>query len=130
MDKINFEPIGEALKLFDTDKIDISRKMEIQNPDGTTGETVIDTPIYKDVYCHIAFITSDNPDTKTSDSKPIIVGIEINCSLDIDLQNGDYITAKKLSNNGEVLEIYKGIIGEPTVSQSRKSAQMKMETDV
>lgn len=130
MKKINFEPIGEALKAFDTDLISISRKMEIQNPDGTTGETDINTPIYKNVACHVAFVTADNPDTKTSDTKPIIVGLQINCPLEVDLQNGDYIVAKKMSDSGEVLEIYKGVIGEPTVSQSRKSAEMKMETSI
>ena len=128
MNKINFEPIGEALKAFDTDSMDIARKMEIENPDGTTGETEIETPIYTNVPCHIAFISADNPDSATSETKPIIVGLRINCSLDVDIQNGDYIIAKKLSNSGDVLETYKGVIGEPSVSQSRKSAEMKMET--
>lgn len=128
MNKINFEPIGEALKAFDTDSMDIARKMEIENPDGTTGETGIETPIYTNVPCHIAFISADNPDSATSETKPIIVGLRINCSLDVDIQNGDYIIAKKLSNSGDVLETYKGVIGEPSVSQSRKSAEMKMET--
>ena len=130
MNKINFEPIGEALRAFDTDKMDIYRRLEIINPDGTTGETSENIPLYTDIECHIAFITADNPDSATSESQPIIVGLQINCGLEVDLQNGDYIIAKKLSNNGEILETYKGIIGEPTVSQSRKSAEMKMETDI
>ena len=46
--------------LFDTDKIDIARRTEIENPDGTTGETGIETPIYTNVYCHISF---DNIET-------------------------------------------------------------------
>ena len=41
MDKINFEPIGEAMKAFDTDIMAIYRRMEIENPDGTSGETWI-----------------------------------------------------------------------------------------
>lgn len=128
MKKVNFEPIGEVMKAFDTDKIDIFRRMEIINPDGTTGETTLDEPIYTNISCHIAFVSADNPNTDTSDTQPIIIGIRINCPLEIDLQKGDYIKAYKLSNIGEVLETYKGIIGEPTVSQSRKSAEMKMET--
>lgn len=129
MKKINFEPIGEALKMFDTDKITIYRRTEIENPDGTTGETSLDTPMYEDIPCHVAFITADNPDGATADTQPIIIGLQINCSLDVDIQAGDYIEAKKLSDSGEVLETYQGMIGEPSVSQSRKSAQMKMETD-
>jgi len=129
MQKINFEPIGEAVKAFDTDKMTIYRRMETQNPDGTTGETPQNVPLYQDVACHIAFISSDNPDSATAETQPIIVGIRIHCGLEVDLQNGDYVIANKLSNNGEVLETYSGIIGEPTVTQSRKSAEMKMETD-
>lgn len=129
MDKINFEPIGEAMKAFDTDIMAIYRRMEIENPDGTSGETSQLVPMYDDVACHISFISSDNPDGATADTQPIIIGIRIHCSLDVDIQNGDYIIANKLANNGEILETYKGIIGEPTVTQSRKSAEMKMETD-
>lgn len=129
MQKINFEPIGQSMRAFDTDKMSISRRTEIINPDGTTGETSSDTPIYENVACHIDFISSDNPDSATADTQPIIIGIRIHCGLEVDIQNGDYIVASKLANNGEVLETYSGIIGEPTVTQSRKSAEMKMETD-
>lgn len=130
MNKINFEAIGDAMRAFDTDKMDIARRMEVQNPDGTTGETGITTPIYTNVPCHIAFITADNPNPDTIDTKPVIVGLQINCGLEVDLQNNDYITAYKLADNGDVLETYVGTIGFPTTSQSRKSAEMQMRTDV
>ena len=130
MNKINFEAIGDAMRAFDTDKMDIARRMEVQNPDGTTGETGITTPIYTNVPCHIAFITADNPNPDTIDTKPVIVGLQINCGLEVDLQNNDYITAYKLAKNGDVLETYTGTIGFPTTSQSRKSAEMQMRTDV
>ncbi len=130
MDKINFEPIGEAMKAFDTDEIDIGRRMPIQNPDGTTGETNQDKPIYEHIPCHISFDSIDNPDENTVDSEPIITMLTINCPLEVDIQKGDYITARKLSFNGEVLETYVGIIGAPEVNMSRQSAQMQMKTGV
>lgn len=130
MNKINFEPIGKAMQIFDTDKMDIYRRIEITNPDGTTGESDMTEPLYKDVPCHIAFISADNANPDTIDTTPVIVGIQINCSLDVDLQNNDYIKAFKLSDNGDILETYSGVIGFPTVSQSRKSAQMQMRTDI
>ena len=130
MEKINFEVIGKAMKVFDTDKMDIYRNSNIINPDGTTGESDIKVPLYENIPCHISFVTADNPDNSTVDTKPIITGLKINCSLEVDLQNGDYIIASKLSNAGEVLEVYKGIIGHPTVTQSRKSAEMEMRTDI
>ena len=129
MNKINFEPIGEVMQAFDTDKIDIYRRQEIENPDGTTGETSTDVPLYTDIPCHISFVTADNPNSATAETRPVIVGLRIHCAVDIDIQNGDNIVAKKLSNLGEVLETYTGIAGEPSVSQSRKSVEMKMETD-
>lgn len=131
MKKINFEPIGKVMQMFDTDLIDIIRKMEIQNPDGTTGETSSDKPLYSKIACHISFLSSDNPDANTADTRPIIIGLQINCPVDVDLQNGDTVIAYKMADDGTtVLEKYKGIIGEPTVTQSRKSAEMKMETDI
>lgn len=130
MNKINFEPIGEALKAFDTDKIDIARRLEIENPDGTTGETSQDVPIYTDISCHISFDNVDNPDENTVDSEPIITMLTINCPVDVDLQKGDYITAYKLNNAGETIAIYVGIIGYPEINQSRQSAQMQMKTGV
>lgn len=130
MSKINFEPIGEALKAFDTDKMDIYRRIAITNPDGTTGESSMEAPLYKDVPCHLAFISADNANPETIDTKPVIIGIQINCALEVDLQNNDYIKAYKLSASGEVLETYSGVIGFPTTSQSRKSAQMQMRADV
>ena len=130
MDKINFEPIGEAMKVFDTDEIDIGRRTIIQNPDGTIGETNQEVPIYKNISCHISFDNIDNPDESTVDSEPIITMITINCPLEVDLQKGDYITARKLSNNGEVIGTYTGIIGSPNKDQARQSAQMQMKTGV
>ena len=129
MQKINFEPIGEAMKAFDTDKMAIYRRVDIENPDGTSGETSSLVPMYEDIPCHIDFVSSDNPDGATADTQPIIIGIRIHCSLEIDIQNGDYIIANKLADNGDVLETYKGAVGEPTVTQSRKSVEMKMETN-
>lgn len=130
MEKISFESIGKAMEVFDTDKINIGRRAPIQNPDGTMGESNPETPLYTDIPCHISFIKADNPDNETVDTKPIITGLKINCNLSVDLQQGDYITAFKCSSTGEILETYKGVIGFPTVTQSRKSAEMEMRTDI
>lgn len=130
MQKVNFEPIGEFMQAFDTDKIDIARRMPIINPDGTTGETMIETPLYSGIACHISFNDLDNPDPNTVETRPIIKALTINCPLEVDLQNGDYITAYKLSYEGNIIETYSGIIGEPSSSMSRKSATMQVRTDV
>ena len=130
MNKINFEPIAEAMKAFDTDKIDIARRIEIINPDGTTTESGIDTPLYKDIACHISFSAVDNPDPNTAETRPIIKALVINCPIEIDLQNGDYITAYKLDVLGNIIESYTGVIGEPTSSMSRKTANMEVRANI
>ena len=130
MDKINFEPIGEKMKAFDTDKIDIGRRIEIVNPDGTTGETMPDVPIYKGIACHISFSNVDNPDPNTAETRPIIKALTINCPVDVDLQNGDLVTAYKLAADGSVIESYTGTIGEPTTSMSRKTADMEVRMNI
>ena len=130
MEKINFEPIGEAMQAFDTDKMDIARRQTIENPDGTTGETSINVPIYTNVPCHISFESVDNPDPNTAETRPIIKALKISCNTDIDLQNGDLVTANKLDNSGNTIESYIGIIGEPSTSMSRKTAEMQVRTNV
>lgn len=130
MEKINFEPIGSAMIAFDTDKIDISRRIEIENPDGTSGETDTTTPLYVGIPCHLSFDQIDNPDPNTSETRPINQIIKISCPIDTDLQNGDLITAYKLTNNGDIIETYIGVIGEPTSSMSRKTAIMQVRTDI
>lgn len=130
MKKINFEPIGEAMTAFDTDKIDIARRTEVENPDGTSGEALDNVPIYEGVACHISFSNYDNPDPNTAETRPVIKSLVINCSIDVDLQNGDFITAYKLDNDGNTIETYQGTIGEPTSSQSRKTANMEVRVNV
>ena len=48
----------------------------------------------------------------------------------LDLQNGDYITAYKLDFSGDIIEKYTGVIGEPTSSMSRKTANMEVRTNI
>lgn len=130
MQKINFEPIANAMTAFDTDKIDIGRRIEIQNPDGTTTESSAEIPLYTNIPCHLSFQQIDNPDPNTAQTRPINQIIKISCGIDVDLQNGDLITAYKLAYNGDTIETYIGVIGEPTSSMSRKTAIMQVRTNI
>ena len=130
MNKINFEPVGEAMKMFDTDKMDIGRRTEAENPDGTSGETSPDIPLYRDVACHISFANIDNPDPNTAETRPVNKLLIINCPVEVDIQNGDLITAYRLNDKGEALEKYVGVIGEPSTSMNRKKAEMSIRENV
>ncbi|MEG0431066.1 MAG: hypothetical protein RR420_05580 [Anaerovoracaceae bacterium] len=122
--------IGKYMKVFDTDKMDIGRRIEIENPDGSTGETLPEEPIYIDVPCNISFKEIDNPDTETFKTKPIIMALQINCDLNVDLLNNDYIVAKKCDYKGEVLQTYKGNIGHPATDQNRTWAIMDIRDSI
>ena len=130
MNKINFEPIGSAMEAFDTDKMDIGRRIPVENPDGTSGETDPSTPLYEGVACHLSFDQIDNPDSNTAATRPVNQILKISCPISVDLQNGDLITAYKLANDGSTIETYIGVIGEPTSSMSRKTAIMQVRTDI
>lgn len=131
MGTVNFEPIGKVISdAFDSDRMDISRRVPVDNPDGTTGETGLETPIYSNIICHISFVQIDNPDPNTVETRPIIQMVKISCSTDVDLQNGDLITAYKKSDSGETLDTYIGIIGEPVITMSRQTAEMQIREGI
>ena len=127
----NFGKIGNVITaVMNTDKMDIGRRMEIINPDGSTGQTEPTDPFIIDVPCHIAFNKADNPNATARDVNPVIVSLTVHCDLNVDIENGDFVYAHKCNNDGNVLQTYMGQVGFPTVSQARKSVQMAMGLNV
>ena len=121
MNKIDFTkiaaPISDAL---DTDFMDIYRQLD-NDPE---------RDLYaSNVKCHIAIKTSDNPDPSSVDVQPIITSLRIHCPNWVDLKNNDYIVAKKCDLNGNILNYYEGIIGEPATSMARQSVTLAMKSD-
>lgn len=111
---INFEVISNIISQnFDIDLIDIKRN---------------GIEIYSNVPCNIQINSADNPDTTAIDVVPIISSLTIHMNQYVDIQNNDYIVAKRMSNNREILEVYTGVCGFPSVWQSRKSVNMAMNT--
>lgn len=112
---IDFSPLGIiASSFFDKDKMDIGRKGNITSDDGWEIEINPINPIYSDVPCHIEPLSTDNPDTGTVNTMPIITSFKVFCNYDIDVKNGDYITLKTCDNSGTILSVQKGIAGEPS----------------
>lgn len=121
MSKVDFtklaNPISDAL---DTDYMDIYRQID-DDPE---------RDLYaSNVKCHIAIKTSDNPDPSSVDVQPIITSLRIHCPNWVDLKNNDYIVAKKSDLNGNILNFYEGIIGEPATSMARQSVTLAMKSD-
>lgn len=111
---INFEIISNIVhKNFDTDFIDIKRN---------------GIEIYSNVPCNIQINSADNPDTTAIDVVPIITSLTIHMQQYVDVQNNDYIVAKRMSKDRTILEVYTGVCGFPSVWQARKSVNMAMST--
>ena len=116
MSGFNFGQISNIIsEVMDSDLIDIKR-----NIDGKLQE------IYSNIKCHISYNSTDNPDSASSETKPIIQSITINLPLWVDIKNDDFLIAKKMSNGGSLIEAYSGRCGNPVVSQSRKKVLMQM----
>lgn len=116
MSGFNFGQIGNIIsELFDTDYMDIKRD--------TSGQL---QEIYSNISCHIAFTSTDNPNPETVDIKPIIQSLTIHFPLWVDVKNDDFIIAKRMDNNGNLLAVYSGRCGNPIVSEGRQKVMVTM----
>lgn len=114
---IDFGKIGDiASKAFDSDFIDIKRDIS-----GKLQE------VYSNIPCHVAYASTDNPDPKTVDVKPIIQSITVHLQNWVDIRNNDFIVAKKIGSDGSIVATYSGRCGNPVVSQGRKKVAMQMD---
>lgn len=111
-------------KTLDKDRIDITRKTTITSEDGWEVEIGGNTPLYKDIPCHIQPVTIDNPEVGNDPTKPVITSFTIHCKPSTDIINGDFITLKTCNSKGEVLEIQEGVAGEPRQYESRKEVSV------
>lgn len=105
-----------------SDTMDITRYIDKENDDGTTETVLSDTPIYSGVPCRISFSSEENPGDTDIDNTPVKLSPKIFCKVGVDLQTGDYITVKRLNDDGEVIATYSGKVGMPAVYTSHKEA--------
>ena len=117
---INFEKISNIIsENFDIDLMDIYREVE---------GFVERQEIYSNIACNIEIVQADNPDPTAIDVVPIVSSIRIHMPNWVDVRNNDYIIAKRMSNDRQILQVYRGVSSEPAVWQARKSINMKMST--
>lgn len=112
----DFGRIGGIIsKYVDSDFIDIKRDIN-----GKLQE------IYSNIPCHVAYASTDNPDPTSVDVKPIIQSITVHLQLWVDIQNNDFLIAKKVGSDGSLIGTYSGRCGNPVISQGRKKVSMQM----
>ena len=112
----DFGRIGKAIaRIMDSDYIDIKRDVN-----GKLQE------IYTNIPCHVSYASTDNPDPTSVDVKPIIQSISVHLQNWVDIQNNDFLVAKKIDSEGNIAAVYSGRCGNPVVSQGRKKVSMQM----
>ncbi|MDR1067611.1 MAG: hypothetical protein LBL35_09335 [Clostridiales bacterium] len=108
---------------MDTDEMDVYRNEKEEREGAPPIMTKV--KILKDAPCHISFSRADSADvgSERQTAKGVVI---INCVRGMDIRNGDFVTARRLGENGTTLAVYDGIIGKPNVSASRKSARLEV----
>lgn len=105
-----------------SDKMDITRYVDIEMEDGSTQTALPDTPLHTDVSCRISFSSEENPGDTDIDNTPLKLTPKIFCGLGADLRAGDYVTVRRLDDNNEVIATYSGKVGLPAIYSSHKEA--------
>lgn len=105
-----------------TDKMEITRYVERTNSDGTTETALPDIPLYTDVSCRISFVSEENPKDGAVDDTPVKSIPKVFCKIDADVQAGDYITLRRIGDDGNVMATFSGQIGLPSIYPTHKEA--------
>ena len=105
-----------------TDKMDITRYVEQENPDGTTETALPDIPLYTDISCRISFVSEESPKDGAVDDTPVKSIPKVFCKIDADVQAGDYITLRRIGDGGNVVATFSGQIGLPSIYPTHTEA--------
>lgn len=105
-----------------TDKMDITRYIEVTNSDGTTETKLPDNPLYVDVNCRISFVSEESPKDGRVDDNPVKTTPKIFCKTTEDVQAGDYITVRRFDDDGNIMATFSGQIGLPSIYPTHKEA--------
>lgn len=127
MAMIDFSALAAVANYFDSDTMDVGRKGSIVDGDGFEVEVGYKPPMYTAIPCHIDFETQDNPNVATDQTNPVIQYFKVYCAVDVDVENGDYLTLYKRAADGTLLATYTGRAGAPSAYQSRLEIEVGVE---
>lgn len=126
---VKLAKFGGVLKLTYTDTFSVYRYTDILNPDGTTGKAWSPVHDLQDVPCRVSFKTADSSGDRTIDSNPLRRDINVFCSVDKSVKKGDLIVANKYSDDGNVLQTYRGYSNLPSVYVTHQEITLQEEGD-
>lgn len=125
---VNFSIIGEKMKIFDTDEMDVWRDTVSENPN--TGEVTEATAMVVEKQpCHISYKINDRPDTVTAGTMPVTQLIRVDFPAGVDVKNGDYVKLRRKSNGVAFAEI-NGFVGMLSAYPGRSNFYLQVRKDV
>lgn len=120
----SFAPIFSTLF---TDKMDIRRYMDVDNEDATTDTVLSSTPIYTNVPCRVSFLTEESPKDSEIDDTPVKNISKIFCKTNADVRAGDFVKISRFDDDGNVIAVYAGKLGLPSVYITHKEVLFSIE---
>ena len=84
------------------------------------------TVIYANIKVNAGFKGSDNPDSQTAPTTPVLESVKIHLEHSIRVRNGDNVILKVLGENGKWVDAFRGVIGNPRGVNSRKRFRMNV----
>lgn len=95
------------LRRMYTDVAVIKRYQESVAEDGTT-EMTVEPVVLAEYPCRISFSQQDQQDNSQADISPKLLGVKLFFDIGVDIKKGDVITAKKMAEDGSVMQVIEG----------------------
>lgn len=113
-----------------TDRFDAYRYVEQEADDGTTEQILSQEPFISNKACRVSFVPNRQEDPKDTDvdSTPVKTQPKLFAPPDCGLLVGDYVVARRIGDDGEVLATYTGPIGLPFLYPSHLECQIGVVT--
>ena len=106
--------LGKLFAMMYDDRMDIYRTAKSNNDDDTTDISYNPEPLYQDIPCRLSFSSDDTGSDSEVDRNPVAFSSKLFCAADVDIKAGDYVTVRRLSDEGVVMRTYKGQVAMPT----------------
>jgi len=111
---IKYGKIGNILSTIAfKDRMDVIRKQEIVNPDGSLGSQVLDSFLVNEP-CLVNETTKDSPKDRTLDVTRQQTLLSVYCSPRSGIRMGDVLSISVLDDDGSVLKKIEAVCNNPT----------------
>ena len=119
--------LGSLMTILYNDRMDIYRTGASDNQDGTTDISYQPEPLRTDVPCRISFASDDSAADSEVDRNPVRFNPKLFCAPDVDLQAGDFVVVRRISDNAVVARTYEGRVGLPSWYSTHQEANLRID---